>query len=177
MNKLENKSITTDNLVSINENGKTWSPSERRSEILRISGIHKKNMEDVLIQKELVLLEIELILKKIGKNFNVTKGKSDRRKYKEGKCYPNSVHIMNEKGYGYVEGYVTNKQDGDTFSHAWNVDDLGNHLDFTLEHPENYDYFGIIIPEKVVRDVGKENGYIWYSVLPFVDDNFKFKDD
>ena len=115
-----------------------------------------------------MLLEIELILKKLGKNFNVTKGKSDRRKYKEGNCYPNSVRIMTEKGYGYVEGYVTNKQNGDTFGHAWNVDDLGNHLDFTLKHSENYDYFGIIIPKEVLRDVGKKMvmyGILYYHLL------------
>lgn len=176
MNKLENKSIPSISLGSINEHVKTWSPSVRRNEILRISKNHKPITVEFLIQKELVLLEIELILKKLGGAFNVTKGKSDRRKYKEGNCYPNSVRIMNEKGYGYVEGYVTNKQGGDTFGHAWNVD-CGTHLDFTLEHPENYDYFGIIIPKEVVFDVGKKNGNVWYSVLPFIDDDFKFKED
>lgn len=133
-------------------------------------------MGEELILTELVLVESELILEKRGNNFQVVKGEGDRRKFKEGNCYFNSVEMM-KKDYGYVEGYVTRKSDNYKFGHAWNVDSNGQHIDFTMTDPENYNYFGIVIPKNVVWEVGEKNGQTWFSVLPFVDEDFNFKGD
>ena len=74
---------------------------------------------------------------------------------------------MMREGYDYVEGLVTNEF-GSLLSHAWNVDENGNHIDFSVD--ENYllTYWGIILPEELVQDVGNENGEISYCVLPFI---------
>jgi hypothetical protein len=149
---------------------KSLKPSERKEKILSLCG--NVSIEDptwVDFLNQLVLIESEPILKKTGQKYHVTKGKIDRRKQKIGICYGNSALKMRE-GYGYVEGYVVNEKTGYKMSHAWNVDSNGIHVDFTLDDPENYDYFGVIIPDKIVYRVGRENGRIWYSVLPFTKD-------
>lgn len=124
---------------------------------------------------ELVLWESRSILKKRGQSYNVESGKGDKRKYKIGKCYANAVDKMIH-GFGYVEGFVRNKQSGQYIGHAWNIDKSGGHLDFTFRNTEDYEYFGLLIPEEVVWTVGERNGHLWYSVLPFVDNEFIFKE-
>ncbi len=171
----ENISLTR-SLGTLTEYVRNLSSSERRRSILQISGNSKRNVGEILLLNELILVESELILKKKGKKYEVKKGKSDRRKFREGNCYPNSVKMM-EKGYRYVEGYITRKSDSYTYGHAWNVNSDGTHFDFTLKDPEKNDYFGIIIPESVIWEVGEKNGKIWYSVLPFIDEEFRFKVD
>ncbi len=176
MKKSKFNTSTSQSLGTFHEYVRTLSSSVRRSSILRISGNPKRDIGETQILTELVLVESESILKTKGKKFVVTQGKSDKRKFRIGNCYSNSVEMM-EKGYGYVEGYVIMKQDGFTFGHSWNVDSMGNHIDFTFKDPENYDYFGVIVPENVVLDLGEKNGHSWYSVLPFVDDEFNYKVD
>jgi len=146
-------------------------PRKRRKLILELSGNSKPRAGSPL--NELILWEIRTILKKRGQKCNVLPSKG--RKFKLGKCYSNAVEMM-QRGYGYVEGFVIDKQTGDYLAHAWNVDNNGNHFDFTFKDPQSYEYFGIHIPEEVVWEVGEKNGHIWYAVLPFVDTDFNYKD-
>jgi len=166
----------TASLGSFKDYAKSVDSSTRRSTILRMSGDRKKNAAESQILNELVLFESESILQRRGNKYIVEEGKSGRRKMKEGYCYLNSVEMM-DKGYGYVEGYVTRKQDGYTFGHAWNVDKKETQYDFTLKDPEKYEYYGVIIPNEIVRLVGERNGYTWYAVLPFLDNEFNYKED
>ena len=176
MGKINPDPSKTKSLGTINEYLKSLDSSVRRKSILEMSGNRKKDAFERQFLTELVLIESEFVLKKKSKKYIVSRGKSDRRKFREGNCYLNSANMMSN-GYDYVEGYVSRKSDGLIFGHAWNVNSNGDHIDFTLKDPENYDYFGVIIPEKVVWDVGVKNGHVWYSVLPFVDDEFNYKGD
>jgi hypothetical protein len=151
---------------------KSIDPSQRKKMILDYCGKRKKDDSESKFLNDLVLFESKSILKKNGKIYVVKKGKIDRRKLRMGRCYSNSVQMM-EKGYGYVEGYVMTK-DCKIVSHSWNVDKEGNHWDFTYKDTEQYEYYGVNIPEKVVWEVGEKNGHIWFSVLPFVDEDFNY---
>ncbi len=139
---------------------------ERRRIILDTCKDESKN-EMVSYFLSLMVLQDSLpILRKKGKKCNVTSTLQQHENL--GSCYGNSVGMI-RKGYQYVEGVVTHKETGDRFSHSWNVDKDGNHVDFTFKDPENFKYFGVIIPNDIVYDIGGENG-IWYCVLPFIDD-------
>ena len=146
--------------------------SQRKGLIINLSGRKLNGYESTLLN-DLVLYESKSILKRKSKKCNVLKGKVDRRRFRLGECYSNSVQMM-KNGYGYVEGYVITK-DGDFISHAWNIDTEGHCWDFTFKDPENYEYFGLEIPEDVLWEVGRKNGHIWFSVLPFVDEKFNLK--
>ena len=146
-------------------------PTERKTKILQLSAIPSTAMslDDIHLLRELVLFESNSILDNHGLIFNVKSVKINRRNQKLGQCYDNATQMMS-KGYEYVEGYCIRKRDGLKFGHAWNVDKDGTHVDFTFDIPEQYDYFGIVIPDKLVYDVGFRNGGVWYSVLPFVEE-------
>ena len=146
-------------------------PHERKSKILTLGAIPIKSRSktEILFLCELVLVESNSILEKKGQPFIVKSGKIDRRKQRLGCCYPNAARMM-KNGYGYVEGYCINKNDGFKFGHAWNVDKDGNHLDFTFKNAEEYDYFGIVIPNRLVSEVGLRNGRVWFSALPFIEE-------
>ena len=107
------------------------------------------------------------ILKKYGQTYKVRSPADKRRLMKAGSCYYNAVQKMKNEGLGYVEGLVTDES-GLTLHHAWNVNDLGEHIDYTHRDPQNHIYTGIIIPDELVRKVGMKNGGIWYCVLPFL---------
>lgn len=142
---------------------------DNRTQILEFSQV--KNMTELqTIRLEiLVQKESKSILKEKGQTFTVYSGKKDRRSMKMRYCWGNSSKMM-LKGYGYVEGYVIHKENGIKYSHSWNVDSNGVHWDFTYDNPEDYEYFGIIIPDNIVWEVGRKNGGMWYCVLPFIDD-------
>lgn len=109
-------------------------------------------------------------LEKYAQKFDVKPGKLDKRKYKKGLCYSNSIKIMKEMEFNYVEGYVKTNN-GNIIAHAWNCDMEGNHFDFTLKPEENHSYFGIIIPQECINQIGEKNGYIWFANLPFLEIN------
>ena len=122
-------------------------------------------IDQSLLVQRLKVYDITPVLRRKGKFFSVNPGKKDRRKQKRRQCYTNAGRMMHE-GYGYVEGICIDKRDGFQFTHAWNVDDEGNHWDFTLDDPENYDYWGIIIPvTKVYEVLSQIDGGTWCSVL------------
>ncbi|MGE0020925.1 MAG: hypothetical protein AB7S72_14730 [Draconibacterium sp.] len=148
---------------------KRLSSPDRKKMILIYCKNPNKVVGETLLLDELVLFESLSILERKGEQFIVSSGKKDRRTHKMGSCYPNSSKMM-KKGYDYVEGYVVNKKSGVINCHSWNVDKDGNHFDFTYDNPNEYDYFGVVIPESVVWNVGHKNGGIWYCVLPFVED-------
>jgi hypothetical protein len=154
----------TDYIVSLD-------PTKRKAKILQLSAIPTKSIsiDDIHLLRELVLFESNSILEKRGQIFIVKSGKIDRRKQRLGCCYPNAAIKMRD-GYGYVEGYCINKNDGSKFGHSWNVDEDEVHFDFTFDNSEEYDYFGIVIPNRIVYDVGFRNGRVWYSVLPFIEE-------
>jgi hypothetical protein len=145
----------------------------RRKMILEYCGTSYPHT--ILRLNELVLWESRKILKKKGQNFNVASDKSDKRTFKLGSCYSNAVMKMND-GFGYVEGFVRNTKTGQYIGHAWNVDKNGTHWDFTYKKTENFEYYGVFVPEEIVWMVGERNGHIWYSVLPFVDNEFNYKE-
>jgi len=77
----------------------------------------------------------------------------------------------NEKvlqGYRYVEGVITNKVSGLQISHAWNIDPAGNHVDFTILETNEFIYNGVVIPQKLLSQIGFKNGGIWYCHLPYI---------
>lgn len=160
------RKIFQDSLISSSR------PRERRKIILELSGTSTTNPRLIFRLNELILWESRLILKKRGQKWNVMP--SEGRKFKLGLCFNNAVQMM-KKGFGYVEGFVKDKT-GNYTAHAWNVDKNGIHFDFTYRDPSKYEYFGVIVPDKIVWMVGERNGYIWYSVLPFVDSEFNYKE-
>ena len=148
-------------------------PHERKAKILKFMTIPPKliSNDDIHLLRELVLFESNSILEKKGQIFSVKSGKIDRRKQKLGNCYHNAARKMGDGyEYGYVEGYCITKNEGLKFGHAWNVDKDGNHFDFTFKNSEEYDYFGIVIPIRIVYNVGFRNGGVWFSVLPFIEE-------
>lgn len=154
----------TDYILSIDS-------KKRKAKILQLSAIPSKlkSIDDSLLLNELVVFESNSILGKQGQIFIVKSGKINRTKQKLGNCYNNAAQMMS-KGYEYVEGYCIRRSDGFKFGHAWNKDKHGTHFDFTLDNSGEYDYFGIVIPSKLVRAVGFRNGCVWYSALPFIDE-------
>lgn len=145
---------------------------KRRKMILELAGTKDPYM--IVRLTELVVWESKRILSKKGKDFEVQEGKADRRKFRIGSCYRNAVEMM-WNGFGYVEGFVIEKETGQYIGHAWNVDINNKHWDFTYKDPQNYEYFGIHVPKEVVCNVGAKNGHIWFAVLPFVDNDFNYK--
>lgn len=87
---------------------------------------------------------------------------------KLGSCYSNAAKKMSQ-GFEYVEGIIVSKDSGVKTSHAWNVDSAGKHIDFTLPNQDNFLYKGVIVPKKILQDVGYKNGGIWYCCLPYLD--------
>lgn len=83
----------------------------------------------------------------------------------------NARRICFENQYGYVEGIVINKIDNSKIAHVWNVDLNGNHVDMTMEDPQNYEYIGIQIPENLIYQVGFKHGGKWRFNLPFLQVN------
>ena len=137
----------------------------RRKEILDLSAKPNKSKDEAYYLNTIVLKETELILSKKGKSFNVVSEINQSNKL--GDCYFNAVQMMN-KGFGYVEGYASDKVTHIKYAHAWNVDKEGNHIDFTLSNAEEHDYFGIVLTEGTVYEVGIRNGHIWFAALPFL---------
>ena len=148
-------------------NSKRFSRSENRKLLLELLQRPKNELHDDhrYLADRLRVRDITPILNRKGKYFPVKAGKRDRRVHKSNQCYTNAGRNLH-KGYGYVEGLCINKTTGFTFSHAWNIDKEGNHLDFTIDDPETYDYLGIIIPDNIVYEVlGDQLGGVWTSVL------------
>ena len=83
----------------------------------------------------------------------------------------NARRICFENQYAYVEGIVINKIDNSKIAHVWNVDLNGNHVDMTMEDPQNYEYIGIQIPENLIYQVGFKHGGKWRFNLPFLQVN------
>ncbi len=122
----------------------------------------------ILMLDNRILEYSETILNQLGQKHNVVIGKSDKRKFRSGNCYQNSVLKTLGGDYQYVEGYILNKESKNKISHAWNVDVNGNHFDFTLKNNDSYEYFGLIVPISLVYDIGKLKGNIWGSCLPYL---------
>lgn len=141
---------------------------DHRDQILRL--VKKPEKEKSIHTRsyinELVLRVITPVLEEKGQYFSVKSKTINGRKFKPGYCYYNSGTMM-LKGFGYVEGYVIDKSQGNKIGHSWNVDKNGNHIDFTYPNSDQFDYFGIIIPKDIVLEVGLENGRTWFSVLVF----------
>ena len=109
------------------------------------------------------------ILKKLGSSYMVNLPSKKTLFRKIGSCYGNAFRLMMDKGYQYVEGYVSLKGQEQKFSHAWNIDENGRHVDFTLRNSQEFEYFGIVIPNSLVHDVGFFNGKLSYCVLPYLE--------
>ena len=110
----------------------------------------------------------EAILDIYGEDCLVSPPPKKSNRMKLGSCYPNAIKKMHQ-GFKYVEGIITCKNSGTKISHAWNINSAGKHIDFTILNTEDYIYRGIIIPERILYDVGFKNGGIWYCCLPYLD--------
>ena len=94
--------------------------------------------------------------------------KVDRRKIKFGNCYGNSSNRLNEN-HLYVEGIATNKKTLHQVYHAWNINKNHTHIDYTFaEISDEFTYQGLIIPSKIVREVGYRKHGVWGPVIPFL---------
>lgn len=134
---------------------------QKRFEELNLLKIFKKD-NDLKVKYSQTLIDL------VGKDFNVFPPPKKSNKMKTGSCYSNSLSKLN-KGYKYVEGVITNKFTGQKISHAWNIDSQDKHVDFTILETDEYLYKGIIIPDKILYEVGFKNGGIWYCCLPYLD--------
>lgn len=141
--------------------------SEEMNLILALCGNHNNDLAHKLFLEHLKVNASADILNSYGHEYEVKKGKIDKRTHKLGQCYLNANKMM-DKGYNYVEGVVIPKDEGFPFSHAWNVDENGTHYDFTIDHPEDYTYVRIILKDLNVMMVGFNNGGIHYCILPFL---------
>jgi hypothetical protein len=107
-----------------------------------------------MIRNELILFESRSILQRRGHHVYVIPGNSNSHT-NLGYCYYNSITSLS-RGYKYVEGYVRFKISGDYVAHSWNCDYKGNHFDFTYKDPENFEYFGVVVPDILVWKVVKK---------------------
>lgn len=132
------------------------------------AGLKNKPPYITILLNDLVVNETEQILNECGKPYNVISGKIDRRKQKLGFCYYNTFKKSLYDNYQYVEGIAVNKITGEKLCHAWNVDNEGNHIDFTFKNANDYNYYGVIIPIDIVSKIGLINNGVTYSTLAFI---------
>lgn len=138
--------------------------TERKKLIRSLMG--SRDYTPAMIRNELILFESRSILQRRGHHVYVTPRNSNSHT-NLGYCYYNSITSLS-RGYKYVEGYVRFKISGDYVAHSWNCDYKGNHFDFTYKDPENFEYFGVVVPDILVWKVVKKNKFIPYTVLPFL---------
>lgn len=127
-----------------------------------------KSLQLFCLDNDLKVKYSEKLLEIVGDTFDVFSPAKKSNKMKPASCYPNSIAKMNS-GYQYVEGIITHKNSGQKISHAWNIDSNGKHVDFTILKTDDYFYKGIIIPKKILYEVGFKNGGIWYCCLPYLE--------
>ncbi len=130
-----------------------------RNEMLAISGF---NLNDVVYRF------IKSIISKHGKEYQVINCKIPGRRFKAGYCYYNSIELIKEKNWQYVEGIAICKSTGRIICHAWNIDENGCAVDVTFKDAHRYDYIGIIVPYKLIFQVGLRVGGHWYCSLPYL---------
>ena len=144
--------------------------NERKKSIIKKSTGYV-SQDTMLYVRELVNQIVTDKVMKVGYKCNVTfKGRKGRiNQYQSyGVCGK-----MMRKGYGYVEGIIVHKIYKLILPWSWNIDSKGNHVDFTKEFSEDWEYYGIVIPKNLVYEIGFRNAGIWYSVLPFIEINNK----
>jgi hypothetical protein len=100
-------------------------------------------------------LRIYQFLRKWGVEFPPVRRPRGMKRRPVGKCFSNAARIVqryeNEvdaNPYLYAEGLALDR-DGMLFEHAWCVRD-GFAIDPTLEHPEQNEYLGIIVPNRLL---------------------------
>jgi hypothetical protein len=123
--------------------------------------------DTMLFVKELLQQIVTDKVLKVGHKCNVTyKGK--KGSVKDYQSYQVCGNNMGN-GYGYVEGIIVHKNYKLIQPWSWNIDSEGNHVDFTKDFSEDWEYYGIVIPNNLVYEIGYRNGGLWYSVLPFIE--------
>ena len=125
----------------------------------RLKEISPLNISDE-INNALKVKYSSSILKKYGQLYNVKSPPKKSQIMKIGSCYSNSIKKMSKCYFSYVEGVITNRKSGFKISHAWNVNSIGEHIDFTIKQPEEFEYIGIIIPSLLLYQVGEKNGHV-----------------
>jgi hypothetical protein len=140
----------------------------RRTEIFDLVRECKKNLLESFNLNKILVKHSTNIITSLGRPCKVNSLISDRRTYKLGYCFINSTIKMKEDGWGCVEGFTINKQNGEKISHSWNIDKNGSHLDLTFRDSQNYEYVGIEIPWELISEIGYKNGGVWYCNLPFL---------
>jgi hypothetical protein len=103
-----------------------------------------------------------------GKIFEVIHYKLPRKRPGLGKCYITAYEIARDNNLLYVEGHLTEIGTGKQIAHAWNVDNEGNHVDFTFKNPKQYQYKGVVIPFETVYEVNSKRSAT-FCILPFLE--------
>lgn len=111
----------------------------------------------------------EKILDQAGIFFDVFPPPKKSNKMKAHMCYRNAFRKTYRRQYQYVEGVIVHKKSGVKISHAWNINQEGNHVDFTILNTYDYLYKGVILPGIIVSDVGFKNGCITDCCLPYLE--------
>jgi len=103
-----------------------------------------------------------------GEIFEVIHYKLPRKRPRLGKCYITAYEIARDNNLLYVEGHLTEIGTGKQIAHAWNVDNEGNHVDFTFKNPKQYQYKGVVIPFETVYEVNSKRSAT-FCILPFLE--------
>ena len=137
-----------------------------KSEI--ISGFNRGVEDEILGINSLTCFYFNLISPINLDEIEINTCKVDRRKIKFGNCYGNSSNRLNEN-HLYVEGISTNKKTLHQVYHAWNINKNHTHIDYTFaEISDEFTYQGLIIPSKIVREVGYRKHGVLGPVIPFL---------
>ena len=104
----------------------------------------------------------------LGEIFDVIHYKLPRKRPRLGKCYITAYEIARDHNLLYVEGHLTEIGTGKKIAHAWNVDNEGNHVDFTFKNPKQYQYKGVVIPFETVYEVNSKRSAT-FCILPFLE--------
>jgi hypothetical protein len=99
---------------------------------------------------------IDSFIQKYGQTFQGVPLPGEIRKGTKKQCYSNALRLaLDDELLTYAEGYVRTPEKFCVL-HGWCVKD-GNAIDPTLNHPEQCDYFGILIPMRMIAEDMNEN--------------------
>jgi hypothetical protein len=103
------------------------------------------------------MIPTERLVFRFGKEFP---GHALPSKYKRGRpkeCFNNAMNVSIYHDIRYVEGFALSPK-LIPVAHAWCLDKDGRVIDVTWNKPEHCEYFGIIIPKKLlIQQVLKNN--------------------
>ncbi|BDA71816.1 hypothetical protein CAL7716_059820 [Calothrix sp. PCC 7716] len=95
---------------------------------------------------------MEKLILEVGKPY-VTTAKNSKLKGTPKNCYENCFKIINKyQDLTYCEGYATDDEVSEIFTHAWLINEKGEVVDPTWREPSNPAYFGAAFNRDFVID-------------------------